>query len=692
MANDIANGGSTPSTTALAPTEETTSVPASSELTPPPAPSVPQLRPEQQEQPDAPGRQPSFMSHLAPSLVGSILSNLSGPHQAIDHYEVDEQGKNKAVMRDLHPRERLQRLAQAALEGLAAGSRTGPQQSRGAAWAAGLGAGGEAQMQRAQQQDLLKRQQAKEDFEAGERAKTDNAVRAMHIASSFALRQKAAQEAEDRDPEFQRNKEIVNNAQDFANANPDKLSVKILSPEQAKVIHDQEIGALKGDPSHKTKLTVFYQLGEAPAKDDQGNVLYESDGVTPVMKHQIAAINGSAIPVSKAWADDIKKYGPLAGIRNGEGLNEGLEMPLSSFLAMDAKINGVKHQELDSWKNAKILKRPDGSEVLVNPITNAVREAPSTTGSPSINLQQIQNELNKGVAGERAAEIGAGLQTQIDDPANATIKPALQKLQIQANKQAGAAVTYATGKAGAVAGAEAKAKQQSDTRPVYAVTTDAQGNQRTVMTTAAQAQQQNMTGIRPVKQTDISKDQHDIKVLNDIQVKSNNVRAAASVMDRTSWIDSAAIAKYLADNPNTTLNQLMKSNVIGHASPHAVAYAIAINSLRESAMGLQKVLTGTARTNETQLQALQNTLPGVEPTSGIVGQKLDAFDQNLVMLAQGLPENTGVQMKIGRQGTGQTQTQNPQTIGHKVGDQITQNGHTFTVTGVDANGRVTGAQ
>ena len=35
---------------------------------------------------------------------------------------------------------------------------------------------------------------------------------------------------------------------------------------------------------------------------------------------------------------------------------------------------------------------------------------------------------------------------------------------------------------------------------------------------------------------------------------------------------------------------------------------------------------------------------------------------------------------------------NTQSVGHKVGDSIVQNGRTFTVTSVDANGKVTGAQ
>jgi hypothetical protein len=246
------------------------------------------------------------------------------------------------------------------------------------------------------------------------------------------------------------------------------------------------------------------------------------------------------------------------------------------------------------------------------------------------------------------------------------------------------------------AGAEAKARQQFDNKPVYAIATDAQGNQRTVMTTSAQAAQNNMTGIRPVKEGDIRADQHDIKVLNDIQVKSDNVRAAASAMDDKSWSDAAAVAKMLADNPNTTLNSLLKSKAFEKATPQAQAYAIAVNSLRESSMGLQKVLTGSARSNEVQLQALLTTLPGLEPNSGIVTQKLGAFEQNLGMLAQGLPENTGVPLQVRKAGQAPPTTAQPtqppaQSVGHKTGDVIVQNGRSFIVTSVDPNGKVTGA-
>ncbi len=188
--------------------------------------------------------------------------------------------------------------------------------------------------------------------------------------------------------------------------------------------------------------------------------------------------------------------------------------------------------------------------------------------------------------------------------------------------------------------AVAKAKQQMDSSPVYAV----DGNGQTVLTTKAAAINGGMSAIRPVKEADVSRDQHDIKVLSDIQVKANNVQQAASAMDQKSWAQAGIAAKYLADNPNTTINTLFKSSVLKDASPQTKAYVIAVNSLRESSMGLQKVLTGSARSNETQLAALQNTLPGVEPDSGTVKQKLGAFTQNLGLLAQGLPKGTGVEL------------------------------------------------
>ena len=183
-------------------------------------------------------------------------------------------------------------------------------------------------------------------------------------------------------------------------------------------------------------------------------------------------------------------------------------------------------------------------------------------------------------------------------------------------------------------------------KAVYAVRTDPDGTPHTVLTTSADAAQSGLAAARPVKQADISKDQKDIKVLSDIQVKSDNVKTAAAAMDDPSGKQAALAAKLLSDNKNTTVNDLLQSEAYKKATPAVQQYVVAVKSLRESSMGLQKVLTGSARSNEAQIEALQATLPGVEPSSIAVHQKLQAFDQNLNLLSQGLPENTGVNSTV----------------------------------------------
>ena len=102
----------------------TSDAPIDNTLQPPaaPAPAQPQLQlhPSQPVQPDqTPG---SFFKQISHSFAGAIMGALAGPSQFVDGYEADETGKMTPRMRDLRPRDRLQRIAQAALEGLAAGS------------------------------------------------------------------------------------------------------------------------------------------------------------------------------------------------------------------------------------------------------------------------------------------------------------------------------------------------------------------------------------------------------------------------------------------------------------------------------------------------------------------------------------------------------------------------------------------
>ena len=87
--------------------------------------------------------------------------------------------------------------------------------------------------------------------------------------------------------------------------------------------------------------------------------------------------------------------------------------------------------------------------------------------------------------------------------------------------------------------------------------------------------------------------------------------------------------------PTQWFNNLINSENAWGLNQKGRDYVVALLSLREASMGMQRLLTGTARANETQIKALQATLPGVEPDANLVLQKMGAFTQNIHMLQQG---------------------------------------------------------
>lgn len=190
---------------------------------------------------------------------------------------------------------------------------------------------------------------------------------------------------------------------------------------------------------------------------------------------------------------------------------------------------------------------------------------------------------------------------------------------------------------------------------------------QTVLTNPQEAAQNGYQAFRPVTEANIRNDSHDIKILNDIAVKANNVTAAAGALDSSNTATGAnymfgatqreiiaqAIAAADKDEqfrmgafgtqiPTTWLNNILNSNVMKGATQQTKDYVVSLLSLREAAMGMQRLLTGTARSSESQIQALQSTLPGLEPNSALARQKMAAFTQNLQMLRQGLPQLPGM--------------------------------------------------
>jgi hypothetical protein len=114
---------------------------------------------------------------------------------------------------------------------------------------------------------------------------------------------------------------------------------------------------------------------------------------------------------------------------------------------------------------------------------------------------------------------------------------------------------------------------------------------------------------------------------------------------------------------------------------------------------LQKLTNGKSITPE-QRQQVYALLGAVESKVQQKNEALEAGQDALDGAGSVQEQRQAVQdtrrklaaIDAGQNTTPKPQNQQGQTIGHKVGDTITQNGRPFTVTAVDANGKVTGAQ
>ncbi len=370
--------------------------------------------------PAAPSR--SFMGALAHALIGSTMAvaakgikAAAGPAPA-DSYSTDANGKMTPNYAVDNTRTRLERLAQHALEGLAAGSQIGPQKSKAAAWGAGIGAGQRAEMQQAQQQDLLKRQQAQEDYETQQKTILHKATVAMTNAQTHATWQKFADDENAKDTERQQNTGIVNSLNDFIAQNPtSKLTVQTLTEEQAMAMRETD--------SHTVAKHTFLPMGKTQAKDANGNDVYEADGQTPKFVKQFAAIGGSAdekVPLPQVMADDVKKYAKYdPRLKSFAQVQAGTMVPFTGFLTAYKYATEDKGREADGWKDpeGKNSVSVEGKIMQHNPFTTETREYP---GGVPLGAQKTQADIaekesaaKKNLA-DAAAKAQDGLSTNAD--------------------------------------------------------------------------------------------------------------------------------------------------------------------------------------------------------------------------------------------------------------------------------------
>jgi hypothetical protein len=513
-------------------------------------------------------------------------------------YSTDASGKTVGTPRIDTTVSRLERIAQAALIGLSSGAQMPPQKSRMAALAGGLGVGADAQKQQAQQQDLQKRAQAREDFEEQQKTTLHKATVAMTNAQTHSYWQKIEDDENAKDTERQKNMGIVNGLNDYVTQNPKSgLTVQTLTADQAMAMHEAD--------AHTVAKHTFLPIGKVQAKDAQGNDVFEQDGVTPKFVKQFAAIGGSAdsnVPMPQALLDDVQKFSKYDPRLKGTAqMTAGQEVPLSSFLSAYKFLTEDKGKEADGGK--------EGEPVTVN---GKIQKRNKYTG-----------EISEYVGG-----VPLSVQKQQADIAE---KQSMEKKNL----------------------AEAKKADQADNKPVYAFNTQSKQLEQTTRSTVA-ANPTLYTNPVDVKESDIRKDTELARQLGDAQLNLSRYRAAAQKIDNLGLSEQRAVAALVGEDkfkaefmgaqiPTDWLNKLLTSENWRTLPKTAQDAVIGFIGARGAVIAYQKAVSGSGRANKEQLELELQNIPNPLLPKDVREAQFERFQQNIDQTGAGLPKMVGIE-------------------------------------------------
>lgn len=387
--------------TATPDTLQPQSSPNTAQLTPPapmPAPAMTQSpqQPTPVAVPAAPGKTFHDLSH---ALMGGILGSLAG--QPPTTYTTDPSGKTTPVQTPSTQEttgDKLRRIAQAALLGLAAGSRVPQQKSGMAAGLAGLGAGAEAQYQRTQDTDLLRRKQASDEFEQQQKAMLQKHEIARNNALTLSTYLANKKMANDMTPEFGLNESLMKSAED--------------SPELANHVTrvtDTQIAAMQKQDPNFLATHIVRPLGWAPMVDQEGNPVTGPDG-EPKSYMRMGVIDGTRegqMAISPELAQNIKEYGSLASIPGLDQIQPGQTYPLEKLLPLINAVDEQKKNVLQGWQKSTIGWTPDEKGNLTTPVEiNAYDKTRSRPfGGGVVPAAAVEEKQKERVQGAQADEL-----------------------------------------------------------------------------------------------------------------------------------------------------------------------------------------------------------------------------------------------------------------------------------------------
>jgi hypothetical protein len=178
----------------------------------------------------------------------------------------------------------------------------------------------------------------------------------------------------------------------------------------------------------------------------------------------------------------------------------------------------------------------------------------------------------------------------------------------------------------------------------------------------ADAVKAGYTGITQASDKDIQDSRTHNVVLNDMQTKLNDVVSARKALDQGP-AQRAIISKVLSHAEPGIINDWMKSSALSGATQLTKDYLITVSSLKESALGLPKEITGGARTSEIQGNALFQNLPsGASGDSKYALEQAQKFQANIDRLRDRVPQIRGMQPTAPHADLGSASTTAPQSM------------------------------
>jgi hypothetical protein len=616
---------------ASAPAEPTSNAATANTLTPPTsaAPAQPplNLQPAQPKvQPDqTPG---NFFRRISHSFAGALIGTLAG--SPAEDYSVDANGKTVATPRPDSTKSRIQRIAQAALEGLAHGAAVDSRQypSGASKAAAGFGAGFVGWQLRLQQQDAHGRQQAQQDYERQQKKIMDRAVLGIHNAQQANYWMDAEQKQINMDTEGNNNDAIAQSVEDYISANPqagrgpDGITVQRLNAAEGRAALAKQ---MSGDPhtaeSHPLGNSTILVGKLVPVKDGEGNPIRNEDGSFKLTR-QFVRISGSpdgkfvAPPV---WLNDVKKYAAMMGGQNLDGFQPGQEIKLTQFAAINTKLIAAKKKIADAWDKPEQGFDKDGKPILINPLAASLGLPESTRPYQPGTTPNIENKI--------AAQ---------------AVETDLKKSQMYKNFSEGDK-------------AKNDAKNASQ-KPIYAYNIQTKQTELTDRATMT-ASPGMYTNPRDVKQSDIEKDQQFNRQMADVQLNFSRYQTAKNALPSGSISPEhqGAATRILADekmggyvineltfqNYMNQVNQGEKAASWNKLTPAEQEVLSGYLRAKASVVAYQKALSGVGKPNKEVMEIEMNNLPAPIVGKSASDTQFNAFQENLDTATQGYVKMPG---------------------------------------------------